>query len=59
VIAKIIKNEIILEYSAYSCDSSFYFDDVYKMKTRINFCPLCGSRLLKIKPDAQNVEGVK
>jgi hypothetical protein len=32
-------NELIADYDAYSCDSSF------NEKVTINFCPMCGKKL--------------
>lgn len=36
-------NLLIIDYDAYSCDSSF------TSKVRINYCPMCGEKLAEKK----------
>ena len=38
--AHIEKNKIMIDYSAYSCDSDFYDEGI-----EINYCPFCGKKL--------------
>lgn len=40
--AQIKKNKIIIDYTAYSCDSDFYNEGI-----KINYCPFCGKKLIK------------
>jgi len=42
--AKLIGNELRMQYNAYSCDSSFLFEE---HSIEINFCPFCGTALKK------------
>ncbi|AGY46731.1 hypothetical protein BigBertha_223 [Bacillus phage BigBertha] len=39
---KVIGNTLNLDYSAYSCDSSF------EEAVKINFCPICGKELVEL-----------
>lgn len=39
---KVIGNKLNLDYSAYSCDSSF------EEAVTINFCPMCGKQLVEL-----------
>lgn len=36
------KNKIMIDYSAYSCDSDFYDEGI-----EIIYCPFCGKKLTK------------
>lgn len=42
---KIEGTDLLLDYDAYSCDSSF------NLKASIRFCPFCGRKLLPIPQD--------
>lgn len=44
--AILVGTELRLNYSAYSCDSSFSFEDA---SIEIGFCPFCGTALTKKK----------
>jgi len=44
---KVIGDKLNLDYSAYSCDSSF------EEAVKINFCPMCGKELVAIEEEEE------